>query len=290
MRHVTDAEVDRVLADALIEERLRQAFVALAEGRAAQQPRMRIDAGGVKLSTLGGVIPDLGVAGAKIYTTIAGRFNFVIALFSTKTGEPLATLDANAITKWRTAAVTLLASRAAAAQRPRAIAVFGTGVQGTSHAAAFARAHPEATLRIVDRRASPEDVALAVAGADIIITATRSPTPLFDGALVERGAFVAAVGSSRPDTRELDDTLLERTARVIVEWREQTLLEAGDLLLAPASLRHRLRIADLGDVLAGRTPGRENDQEIVMFKSVGVGIEDVAVAGLALERLTAGRT
>lgn len=287
MIHFTDGEVDRVLAEAPIEERLRTAFVALAEGRAAQQPRMRTDAGGVKLSTLGGVIPELGVAGAKIYTTIEGRFSFAIVLFSAKTGEPLATFDANAITKWRTAAVSVLAARAGAQARPRAIAVFGTGVQGRSHADAFRRAFPDAALRIVDRRATREAVARALGGADIVVTATRSPTPLFEGALIEDGAFIAAVGSSRPDTRELDDALLGRAARVIVEWREQTLREAGDLLLAPPDLRARLSIEDLGDVLAGRARARQTDREIVIFKSVGVGIEDVAVAGLAFERLAA---
>src|SRR4051812_39583094 len=139
MKHFSDADVERVLADAPLEETLRRAFVALAEGRAAQQPRMRSDAGGVKLSTLGGVIPEMGVVGAKVYTTVAGRFNFLITLFSSATGEPLATFEANAITKWRTAAVSVLAARVGAVARPRAIAVFGTGVQGRSHAHASAR-------------------------------------------------------------------------------------------------------------------------------------------------------
>ena len=287
MRHYTDADVDRVLADAPIEEALRRAFTALAQGRAAQQPRMRTDAGGVKLSTLGGVIPELGVAGAKVYTTIEGRFSFLIALFSTRMGAPLATFEANAITKWRTAAVSLVAARAAGHPKPQAIAVFGTGVQGKSHTHAFSRAWPEAEMRVLDRRASTQDIEKALRGADVIVTATRSPTPLFDGDLVEKGAFIAAVGSSKPDTRELDDRVLERSARVIVEWREQTLREAGDLLLAPKALRDRLDVVDLGDVLAGKATARSSPDDIVIFKSVGVGIEDVAVAGLALERLGA---
>ena len=266
MKHYTDADVDRVLARAPLEDRLRQAFVSLAEGRAAQQPRLRTDAGGVKLSTLGGVIPELGVVGAKVYTTVAGRFNFIIALFSTKTGEPLATFEANAITKWRTAAVSVLASRVGATQRPRAIAVFGTGVQGRSHADAFERAYPGAQVRVVDRRMVADDVKAALDGAEIIATATRSATPLFDGNLVARGAFIAAVGSSRPDTRELDDRLLERSARVIVEWKDQTLLEAGDWLLAAPQVRGRLQAVDLGEVLAGKSPGRLSNEEIVVFK------------------------
>jgi ornithine cyclodeaminase len=285
MRHFTDADVDRVLDGAPIEETLRRAFIALAEGRAAQQARVRTDAGGVKLSTLGGVIPELGVAGAKVYTTIGGRFSFLVALFSTHTGAPLATFEANALTKWRTAGVSLVAARAAARTHPRAITVFGTGVQGRSHADAFSRAWPDAQLRVVDRHASARQVADAIGGADIVVTATRSSVPLFDGALVQDGTFVAAVGSSKPDARELDDRLLGRAARVIVEWREQALREAGDLLLAPGPLRERLDIVDLGDVLASKAPGRNSPGDIVVFKSVGVGIEDVAVAGLAFERL-----
>jgi ornithine cyclodeaminase len=285
MRHFTDKAVDRALAEAPIEDVLRRAFVALADGRAAQQPRMRTDAGGVKLSTLGGVIPELGVAGAKVYTTIGGRFSFLIALFSTETGDPIATFDANAITRWRTAAVSLLAARTAAIPRPGAIAVFGTGVQGLAHVDAFSRAYPGAEMRVIDRQATDAQKRVALEDAAIVVTATRSAVPLFDGRWVASGAFVAAVGSSRPDTRELDDTLLERSARVIVEWREQTLREAGDLLLAPDALRRKLEIVDFGDVLAGKSPGRTAGDELVIFKSVGVGIEDVAVAGLAYRLL-----
>ena len=279
--HFSDAEVERVLREADVEAALREAFVALAVGRAAQQPRMRTDAGGVKLSTLGAVLPTLGVAGARIYSTIGGAFSFLIVLFSSETGHPIATFEANAITRRRTAAVSLLAARAVAPADPRAIAIFGTGAQGQSHAEAFARAHPRAELRIVRRDAPASEARSALSGAGIVVTATRSSVPLFDGAWVEPGALVCAVGSSRPDARELDDALLRRCARVIVEWREQSLREAGDLVLLPAALRKRLAFVELGEVLAGKSRGRTREDEIVVFKSVGVGLEDIAVAGLA---------
>ncbi len=290
MIHFEDAAIERALEGADLEATLRRAFVALAEGRAAQQPRMRTDAEGVKLSTLGGVIPELGVAGAKVYTTIAGRFKFVIVLFSSESGDPLATFDANAITRLRTAAVSRLAASMAAPADPRGITVFGTGVQASAHADAFTRAYPGARLIVVNRHATRTEVRRALAGAGIVVTATRSTVPLFDGDGIEPGAFVCAIGSSRPDTREIDDRLLERAARVIVEWREQTLAEAGDLVLAAPDVRERLEVIELGDVLAGKRAARTRDDEIVLFKSVGVGIEDVAVAGLAYQRLaTAGR-
>ncbi|HEX3097291.1 MAG TPA: ornithine cyclodeaminase family protein [Usitatibacter sp.] len=280
MRHLTDDDVERALAGADIEAALRAAFVDLALGRAAQQPRMRTEAGGVKLSTLGGVVPSQGVAGAKVYTTIAGRFDFVIVLFSTADGRPIATLEANAVTRRRTAAVSLVAARAARLGDVSSIVVFGTGVQAKAHAEAFTQAYPGAHLRMLGR---PElaQAREALAAAQVVVTATRSTEPLFDGAWLAPGTFVAAVGSSRPDTRELDDTAFARAASVIVEWKPQALAEAGDLIRLAPPLRARLRIVELGEVLAGQARARTSPGDIVVFKSVGVGIEDVVVAGLA---------
>ena len=286
MIHLTDDDVERLLGGRSVLPVLRDAFVDLATGDAAQQQRVRTDAAGVKLSTLGAVVPRQGVLGAKIYSTIGGRFNFLIALFSAQSGEPLATLAANAITRRRTAAVSLLAAQAADA-RGRRIVIFGRGVQGAAHAEAFRAAYPEAMLVTVGRDEGT-DMRSVLAGADIIVTATRSATPLFEGACVAPGAVVCAVGSSRPDTREIDDALLARAAAVIVESREQTLREAGDLVLASVATRERLSIVELADVLAGRASARNADDDIVLFKSVGVGIADIAVAGLVY-RLATGR-
>ena len=140
-----------------------------------------------------------------------------------------------------------------------------------------------ADLRVVRRG---DDTASAVEGAQIIVTATRAAVPLFEGARVSSGTFVAAVGSSRPDTRELDDALMARAGGIIVEWKPQTLREAGDLVLLAPGIRDRLSIVDLGDVVADKVPPRKSERDIVIFKSVGVGLEDVVVAGLAYRRLT----
>jgi ornithine cyclodeaminase len=285
MLHLTDDDVERLLGATSVAPVLRDAFVDLAGGAAAQQLRVRTEAGGAKLSTLGAVVPRQGVLGAKVYSTIDGRFNFLIVLFSAQTGLPLATLAANAITRRRTAAVSLLAAQAAGA-RGREIVVFGAGVQGQAHAQAFAVAYPSARVRVIDRR-DEVDVQDALAHADIVITATRSPTPLFAGDWIAPGAVVCAVGSSRPDTREVDDRLLARAATVIVESRAQTLREAGDLVLADPNVRDGLRLVELAHVLSGQAAPRARETDIVLFKSVGVGIADVAVAGL-VHRLATG--
>lgn len=286
MNHFTDGEVERALAGVDLGGVLRDAFLALGRGEASQQARVRTDAGGVKLSTLGAVIPAQGVAGAKVYTTLAGQFRFLIALFSARTGEALATFDANAITRRRTAAVSVLAAQIGAREDVRSIAVYGTGVQGRAHAEAFAAVYPQAVVRVISR-ADGEGVAReAAATSQIIVTATRSAAPLFAGDVVAPGAFIAAVGSSRPDTRELDEALMARAAAVLVEWKEQTLREAGDIALLSARVRESLKLVELGEALAGAAPVRANPADIILFKSVGVGIEDVAVAGLAYRRLT----
>ncbi len=304
MIHLTNDAIDRALEGADLEGPLGRTFAAFAKGEAAMQERIRTEAGAVKLSTLGGVLPAEGFVGAKVYTTIAGRFRFVIVLFSAATGEPLATLEADALTRWRTAAVSALAARHGANPGASRLALFGTGVQAFAHARAFARAFPLAEVRVVSRGAGEafaarlgEELGVpalaasaweAIDGADLVVTATRSAEPLFPGERIAPGTFVAAVGSSKPDTRELDDVLLARAASVVVEWKPQSLREAGDLVRAAPAVRERLSILDLGDVVAGRAVARRSVGDIVVFKSVGVGLEDVAVAGLAWQRITGG--
>jgi ornithine cyclodeaminase len=302
MIHFTDAQIERALRGADLIAALRDAFVDLAGGRAAQQERRRTEAGEVKLSTLGAVVPRSGFAGAKVYTTVAGEFNFVVVLFSARTGRALATFEAAAITRRRTAAVSVLAAGLGVSGGASTIAIFGTGVQARAHAEAFAAAYPNAALRIVGRHDAAALAAdfsrllarpiaamgaeAALDGAQVVVTATRAAAPLFEGARVERGAFVAAVGSSRPDARELDDALMARAACVVVEWKEQALREAGELVMLDPAIRQRLKLVQLGDALAGAAPVRSGGGDIVVFKSVGVGIEDVAVAGLAYRALT----
>ena len=301
MRHIPDQMVAEAVTIADAQAAMRAAFESFGRGNAAMQERVRTEAGGVKLSTLGAVIPDLGIVGAKVYTTIAGRFAFVIMLFSSESGEPLASVEANAITRLRTPACSVLAARHLARPDSRHLAVFGTGVQGKAHAVQFAAAFGLDEILIVSSDPKPRTAAEiaeqagvavrfvaadeAVAKADIVVTATRSATTLFPGATLRSGTFVAAVGSSLPHTRELDDDALARAAIIAVEWRQQALREAGDLVLADPQLRLAERIVELGELVTGAAPGRRTPEEITIYKSVGVGLEDIALAGLAYRTL-----
>ncbi len=304
MRHMTDAMIDTLVTAQETQQVLLDAFRLYGAGHAAMQNRMRTEAGGVKLSTLGAVIPDQGVTGAKVYTTIKGQFSFVILLFSTDTGQPLASFDANAITRLRTAACSVIAARYLARTNAQRLAIFGAGIQGLEHACQMSGAFPLKRISLCTRNPDPQraeelaqqcnvevvlcGVEQALEDADIVVTATRSTTPLFKGAALAPGCFVAAVGSSLPHTRELDDAALARATTIAVEWRDQTLREAGDLVLADPSLLPAGKIVELGELVSGTVSRPHQPQGISIYKSVGVGLEDIALAGLVWKKFTGG--
>ena len=302
MLHITDEMVADAVSIAETQQVLLEAFRSFGTGKATMQERIRTEAGGVKLSTLGAVIPQQGFVGAKVYTTIAGQFSFAIMLFSASDGRPLASLEANTITRLRTAACSVIASRYLARPAAHVLALFGTGVQGRAHALQMSGAYSLHEILIVPFD-DPPDMAERIASetgvparftsakealdhSDIVVTASRATTPLFTGEMLRPGTFVAAVGSSLPHTRELDDTALGRASLIAVEWRQQTLREAGDLVLASPAALPPNKIVELGELIAGTARGRRSDNEITIYKTVGVGLEDIAIAGLAYARVS----
>ena len=125
-----------------------------------------------------------------------------------------------------------------------------------------------------------------VADADIVITASRSKEPLFAGERLKPGAFVAAIGSSLPHTRELDDAALARASVIAVEWKQQSLQEAGDLVLASPTLNIARKVVELGELVSSQHAASKTNTasgDITLYKAVGVGLEDIALAGLAYQ-------
>src|ERR687889_1188526 len=207
-----------------------------------------------------------------------------ILLFEPETGEPLVTMDGRIITEVRTAAVSAVATDHLARAAASVLAIIGSGMQARSHlealrlvrefrevrvwsprrAAAFAEEHG------VDAAASAEE---AVWGADVVVTATTSPTPVVYGEWLSPGAHINAVGAPRPDWRELDDEGL-RCARVYVDSREAAFKESGDVIAAGQIF------AEVGELVTGAKPGRRSAEEVTLFKSLGLAVEDVATADL----------
>jgi ornithine cyclodeaminase len=221
-----------------------------------------------------------------------------VLLHDGETGVLQAVVNASAITEIRTAAVSAVATKLLARPGARTVAILGSGVQGRSHAVAMRSVIDDAELRIWSRTpAHAEALALeshavvcqtvdeALDGADVICTCTSSRDPIVRRASLAPGAHVNAVGSSIPSARELEADVVA-AASLFVDRRESTLNESGDYLSAVAekAIGPDHIVAELGELLVGRHPGRRDEDELTVFKSLGVAVEDLAAAALCVER------
>jgi ornithine cyclodeaminase len=221
-----------------------------------------------------------------------------VLLHDGETGVLQAVVNASAITEIRTAAVSAVATKLLARPGARTVAILGSGVQGRSHAVAMRSVIDDAELRIWSRTpAHAEALALeshavvcqtvdeALDGADVICTCTSSRDPIVRRASLPPGAHVNAVGSSIPSARELEADVVAE-ASLFVDRRESTLNESGDYLSAVAEkgIGPDHIVAELGELLLGRHPGRRDEDGLTVFKSLGVAVEDLAAAALCVER------
>ncbi len=245
-----------------------------------------------------GVMPAFGggALGAKLVTFYPDNkgiptHHAIILLFRPETGEPLVTMDGRLITEMRTAAVSAVATDLLARREPGVLAILGSGVQAQSHLEALRLVRQFREVRVWSPRRGGEfakrfgvtaarTAEEAVRDADVIVVATSATSPVLQGTWVSPGAHINAVGATRPNWRELDDHLLVR-AKLYVESREAAGKESGDVIAAGTIF------AELGEVIAGSKAGRESADEITLYKSVGVAIEDVTTAALVYERALA---
>ena len=221
-----------------------------------------------------------------------------VMVFETEHGAPVAIVDAGAITAIRTAAASGVATRLLAREGARALAILGSGIQARAHIEAMVAVRPISHVRVfsrdpvrrqrfadeaIDAFGVPVDACdsaeAAVAGADIICTTTSSKEPLLRGDWLEPGCHVNAVGSSVRWARELDTAAVLKS-RLYVDRVESTVHEAGDYLfpLKEGALDEHHIVGEIGDILLGTLPGRQSDQEITLFKSLGLAVEDLAAA------------
>jgi ornithine cyclodeaminase/alanine dehydrogenase-like protein (mu-crystallin family) len=218
-----------------------------------------------------------------------------VALFDGETGETRALVNAGAITAVRTAAVSAVATRLLAREDAKVLAILGAGIQARSHIEAmravrdFERivvwSRTPGRLDGVDEAGSAEE---ALRDADVVVTATSAAEPVVARDWLKRGVHVNAVGSSIPTTRELD-TATMRDAALFVDRRESTITEAGDFLfpqregaIGPEHIR-----AEIGELLIGSADGRRSEDELTVFKSLGLAVEDLAAAEHVLQRAEA---
>lgn len=318
LRVLTAADLDRVLSPARALDAMRRAFGQLSGGDAVVPLRGTLDSEGGTTLLMPAWLRRSRDLGAKIVSVFPGNADRgepvvqgAVLLLDAVSGAPRALLDGTRLTAMRTAAGSGLATELLADPEADVLAVFGAGPQGRAHIELLAATRELAEIRIVSRSgasaerlagelrgsgdAAPWDPArpprivatrdrsAAVRDAGLVVTATTSREPVFDGGDLPEGAHVNAVGSYRPDMQEVDETTILR-ARVVVDQRAAVWEESGDLLvpLGAGAVTRDIVAAELGEIVNGDEPGGRNGHEITLFESVGNAAQDVAMAAAAL--------
>jgi ornithine cyclodeaminase/alanine dehydrogenase-like protein (mu-crystallin family) len=305
--YISEHEVRTVLSFDTLIPAIRQALTDYSAGRVEQPPRMILRAGNAEgvnngwLALMPAIAGD--VMGVKTVTFYPGNAELglpthmaIIELLRRSTGEPLAVMDGRLITEMRTAAVSATAFAVLApllfSEPPQTLGILGSGVQAHAHIDALHRVWPELQeIRIWSRttahaeRLAAETNARAAsineaAEADVVLTVTSSPTPVLEGRRLKPNALVLAVGATGASLRELDDETM-RSSFVVAECRAAAERESGDVRFSGATVR-----AEIGQILAGTATEPVPRGGRVVFKSVGMAIEDLTAARLVWERLS----
>lgn len=299
------------MADAIAA--MKEAFRQLSAGEATTPLRSRIEvpeADGVVLfmPSLLHTSGELGVKIVAVYPDNIPRglptIHAIVMVFDPETGRPQAIIEGGSLTAIRTGAASGAATDLLARPDAGGVAIFGSGVQARTQLEAVCTVRQierawvfsldgEGAQAFVEEMAGkgpvPQDLIIAkspdqaIARADIICTATTSSTPVFEGRQLKPGTHINAIGAFTPEMQELDAETVRR-AFVVVDSREATLAEAGDLIipLERGEIPADWIRAELGEIVAGSRPGRTDPEQITLFKSVGVAVQDAAAAGTAL--------
>lgn len=292
---------------------MREALSTLARGDAVLPLRslVRLPDGSGILGLMPGYLGAPQAFGLKVVTVMPGNHGTgyeshqgVVMLFGVEHGEPLAVIDASAITEIRTAAVSGAVTDALAKPDAGDLAILGSGAQARSHLAAMAAVRKLRRVRVWSRtRANAErfareqgarhgvavevcaDAAAAVRGADLVCTTTSSSTPVLLGSWLAPGAHVNAVGACFAASRELDGEAVARS-RFFTDRRESCLAEAGDFRLArdEGAIGDAHLLGEVGDVFTGKLAGRTGPLDVTVFESLGIAVEDLASAHHLLSR------
>lgn len=295
---IREEEVNELVSMAEAAEVVEEAFRQLGQGRAFNNARTRIKLGGEILHVLPAALPEMDALGLKSYTAFRGGIRFIVLLYSAKTGELKALIEAQRLGELRTGGVASVALKQMAREGSARGALFGAGTMGRAMLEGMVDARRFAQIKVFDiaRDRLPAycaemsaklgveivpagDATEAVAGADVIVTMTTAKDPVFDGKGLAAGTTVVAAGSNLLQKREIDSTVIRRAGRIVVDARDQAQLEAGDLFVPiDAGHLHWNQVHELSDLLLGYVPGRGSDDEINVFKSVGLGLQDLALA------------
>lgn len=312
-RLLTEAQVKSQLTFPDLIEAMETALARFSSGDVVQPVRtvLPVGSGHAFFGVMPAYVQSPPQLGAKLVTVFGDNLAkglpshlATILLLDPDTGALLSIMDGRYITESRTAAVSAVSARHLARPEAATLAVIGTGVQARSHIEALVHVRPIRHVRVwspqvrsrerlvsdmtghvpAEIQAAPS-AEEAVRGADIVVLVTSSPTPVIDDGWVSAGAHVVSVGACRPDQREMPPPLVAR-ARLVVDSRAAALVEAGDVVQGIREGRFTAAhvAGELGEVILGRTAGRRTPDEVTVFKSLGLAVEDVGTADLVFRR------
>jgi ornithine cyclodeaminase/alanine dehydrogenase-like protein (mu-crystallin family) len=301
---LTEADVKALLTMPLALEAVEASFQRLAEGQAVLQYRQRLHVSrkGV-LNHMAAADLVTGYMGLKIYSISRTGARFVVTLFSADSGDLVALIEADYLGQMRTAAASGVATRLMAREDARIAAIIGTGLQARTQIEALAAVRKLDGIRAFGRDAGRRETFAremsarlgvpvtavssaeeAVRGAQIVTTCTTSKVPVLEGRWLEPGMHFNAVGVNQAQKRELDTDAVLRCGLIAADSREQSKIEAGDLIQAFAGDASRWdSVRELAEIVSRKIPGRASANQITLFKSNGVATEDVVVAGRIYE-------
>lgn len=302
--YLTEAEVRSLLTMDLALEAVEAAFRKVSLDEATAIPRSRCQTDQVMLHVLPGAAKTLNAIGLKAYTT--GRFDakFQVFLFDPKAGGLSAILEADHLGAVRTGATSGVATRKLARKDAATVGIFGTGKQARTQLEAVCKVRAVKKVSVYSRdeakraafaaemrdRCGVEVVAVgtpeeAARGQDIVCTATSSREPVLRGEWLAEGTHVNLVGSNFLAKAEADVEVFRRASLIVADSKDQARIEAGDFV---AALQERVfgwaDVQELAHIVAGRVPGRQSPKDITVFKSLGLGLEDVATAAKVYQK------
>ncbi len=304
---LTSAECAGLAAPGEYVEAVREGYRQRGQGApAAPRTKLANESPPGMLTGYSAILPETGAMGGYMYAAGFGGedAHFMLPLFDADSGRPLALLDGASLNPFKTGAAGAVGVDALAREDATTLAVIGSGAQARGQLRAVSTVREFETVSIYsptkDNResfaaamnkqleasvAAVASSAAAVEGADVVITATNSAEPVFDGAVLEDGAHVTAMGQYHPEKHELDATTIER-ATYVPDLRERVMDDAGSFINAvdEGVVSEEDIHGELGEVVAGEVPGRESDTEITVFDSGGTGIETVAAAHMLYEK------
>jgi ornithine cyclodeaminase/alanine dehydrogenase-like protein (mu-crystallin family) len=298
MLYLTEQNVRDLLPIADCIELMQTAFQRLAAGEAINQPRRRL------ILPTGSVLHYMAASdgqyyGAKIYATNPRHgAHFLFLLYRAADAEPLAIIEANHLGQIRTGAASGLATKFMALQGAKTLAIIGSGFQARTQLDAMLAVRRFTDVRVWSRDPAKraafaaatntravETAEEAVRGAQIVVTATNAKEPVISSGWIEPGTHINAMGSNQATRRETPADLVRRADLIVVDSLEQARMESGDLLMSLDDKDWSSpRVVELKDIAAGRVSARTTPEQITLFKSIGLAVEDVIAAGFVYER------